>query len=553
MLHLNHIRTKIATPTNKLMKKASGRYYTGEAVGRRLAQVAARALAASWQGQHEIHAVDPFGGDGRLLVWLVEAWIDLSMPQCAWRLELWDLNNADFIVAKAHIELLRNKGIDVTCEYIVADAFQRAINSTNTFDIVITNPPWELLKPDRRETECLQHDVRKAYVADMRRYDSWLAEHYPLSQPRRKFAGWGTNLSRVGLELSVKLTGAGGILGIVIPASLLADDQSLNIRKHLIADHRILDIAYYAAEMKLYECADVASATLVAETYRIALQAIPIHSYTQSFTVGESTRVTLDFERLSKFDFSLPISFGAQAAKLISELYEKFPTWGELEADRENEFWAGREIDETGSNGWLVPIHECAIPFLKGRMIDRYQVRDTPVFGVGKIGWTPPNSIKFERIAWRDVSRPNQKRRIIATLVPSGWALGNSLGVAHFFNAKSGGIRALLGVINSTVFELMLRSHLATGHISLSALRKVPVPNGEQLEAAFELQRYVEKAISGDMEAELFADAYVALKIYGLKLNEYLMVLDLFPKLGDDEKSDRRLAFEKLNGGRRDE
>jgi len=546
VLHLNHIGTKIAGSDGELMKKASGRYYTGEPVGRRLANVVARQLAISCQGKHEIRVVDPFGGDGRLLIWLIEAWIDLSLPKSAWRLELWDLDNTDFGVANSHVQRLREQGVDVVCEYLTADAFHRGVACSKNFDAVITNPPWELLKPDRREIEHLKSDVKMAYVADMRRYDSWLAEHYPLSQPRRKFAGWGTNLSRVGLELSINLAGEGGVFGIVLPASVLADDQSLNIRKHLLTSHRLRDLAYYSAEVKLYECADVESVTLVAEAFRCPLQSVPIYSHEKLLSAAGSTEIFLNFDHLEKFDFALPISFGAQAAKLLYRLSERFSTWGELEGDSNGGFWAGREVDETGSGNWLVPLSKGFAPFLKGRMIDRYQIRDEPVSSVAKIGWTPPVSVKFERIAWRDVSRPSQKRRMVAALVPPDWVLGNSLGVAHFYNIKSGAIRALLGVMNSTVFEFMLRSHLATGHISLSALRKVPLPSVGSLEADVKLQDLVAEVISGDVDAELVVDAYVAFSVYGLQFDEYVMILDLFPKMGSVERGNRRLAYEQL-------
>lgn len=546
MLHLNHIGTKTAEPSGELMKKASGRYYTGEPVGRRLANVVARHLAVSCQGKYEIRVLDPFGGDGRLLIWLIEAWTSLSLPKFSWRLELWDLDNAGFDVADFHVQRLREQGVDVTCEYIVEDAFHRGLSCSKKFDAVITNPPWELLKPDRREIEHLESYVKTAYVADMRRYDSWLAKHYPLSQPRRKFAGWGTNLSRVGLELTMSLARESGVFGIVLPASVLADDQSINIRKQLLTAHRLRDVAYYSAEAKLYECADVESVTLVAEAFRCPLTAVPMYSHENLLSAAESTEISLNFEHLEKFDFALPISFGAQAVKLLYRLSEKFSTWGELEGRADGGFWAGREVDETGSANWLVPIAEGTTPFLKGRMVDRYQIRDEPVSSIAKIGWTPPVSVKFERIAWRDVSRPSQKRRMVAALVPSGWALGNSLGVAHFYNAKGGAIRALLGVMNSTVFEFMLRSHLATGHISLSALRKVPVPSLESLEADVGLQNIVADVMSGSVDAELVADAYVALNVYGLQLSEYEMILGLFQKMGDFEKESRRLAYKQL-------
>lgn len=544
MFHLDKIRIAKAASTEAFIKKASGRYYTGEPVGRRLANVVVSTFAASnSRFSREVTAIDPFGGDGRLLVWLLEAWDQQCLPPCSWRLELWDLYDTGFNAAKVNLERLREQGVDIKCSFKVGDAFQRGKSEFSRFDIVITNPPWELLKPDRREVEVLESYAREEYISSMKVYDSWLADNFPISQPRRKFAGWGTNLSRVGLELSLLLSRSTGVVGIVLPASILADDQSTRIREHLLTKHAIKDISFYPAEAKLFENADISSVTVVVETNGKPDKVFPISSFAVCVEKAERIDIEVNFERLSSVGFVLPVSFGASGARLVSELVSRFPLWGDLESSQSSSFWAGREIDETGSSSWLHPLSNESFPFLKGRMIERYRVKELPKFGVLKNG-NLPASVKFERIAWRDVSRPSQKRRVIATIVPPGWILGNSLGVAFFSDGNEDATRALLGIMNSTVFEFMLRAYLATGHVSLSALRKVPVPNVEQLRSDIRLQQLVGLAMDGSEDADILVDAYVARRVYKIVLSEYSMILDFFPKLDAEEKAKRYFAFE---------
>lgn len=141
MLHLNHVSTAGAATSDDFIKKASGRYYTGESVGRQLARTVARSYAASNNCGEEICVVDPFGGDGRLLAWLMDAWTELHLPRRAWRLQLWDITDIGFAVAQQRFNKLRVDGLDVECELIVGDAFRQGPAHASNFDIVITNPP----------------------------------------------------------------------------------------------------------------------------------------------------------------------------------------------------------------------------------------------------------------------------------------------------------------------------------------------------------------------------------------------------------------------------
>lgn len=548
MLHLDQVKHDENDPAQELLKKASGRYYTGEPVGRRLADsVAAAAAKRRILDEGEISVLDPFGGDGRLIDWLIQAWQRHQQPPVTWNVELWDLSDCGFETARQRLEALKASGVSLTYDLQAVDSFKRA-DGCSQFDIVITNPPWELLKPDRRELKRLSSKSRTAYIAAMRQYDAWLASQYPISQPRRKFAGWGTNLSRVGLELSVRVTRPGGTIGAVMPASLLADDQSTALRKHILTSHAVTEVTYYPAEGKHYGTADVASVTLVMEAEQRPPAALAIQSIagTADRPTVDSTEFPIDREQLESSEYVLPIAFGASLARLLVDLAGKHPTWADLESADLHGLWAGREIDETGSADWLVPLTLGVAPFLKGRMVERFTTRESPTRGVGKTGWRPTASMAHERIVWRDVSRPNQKRRVIATIVPAGPAIGNSLGVAYFRDGGKKALRALLGVMCSTVFEFQLRAHLATGHVSLSSLRKVAVPSRDALESFAGLHRLVDAALAGDPAAEIAADAFVASVVYGVSRSDYEAILHLYKKFSAAERAERLKVFDEM-------
>lgn len=528
LLHLDYLK-ELGGDEAHFVKRATGRYYTGELVGRRLAQQAATTFHLAHPSARTIAIVDPFGGDGRLIEWVIEAWSDSAFPDVCWDIAIWDLDDVGFNDARVRLKRVTTRyGVKQKCNFKVIDAFSEALKKRASFDLVLTNPPWELLKPDRRELEALTAGRREKYVSQMRAYDKWLGEHYSLSQPRRKFAGWGTNLSRVGIEASLSLVRQGGVVGAVLPASFLADHQTAILREHLLTKHTVHSAAYYPAEAKLYGSADVASIAVTLTVRGEAAKSLTIETHNTDTRRLEQSSIKLDLEALRKIDFVMPISFGAKSLAIINGLAQRFPTWLDLESSAADSLWAGREIDETGIARWLRPGGGHAPLFIKGRMVGRYAIVEAPSQTVEKPNWSPPPSIKARRIAWRDVSRPSQKRRMIATLIDAGCVAGNSLGVAYFRDFSETPLLALLGVMNSICFEFQLRAHLATGHVSLSSLRKVAVPSLSQLRQEAPLAVLVGETMTSADSTASKVDAYVAKNMYRLTEEEYETILNGF-------------------------
>lgn len=545
MLHIDFLRNRCSDYKDEFIKTASGRYYTSELVGYRLARVLAKAFNNKHPNAKSARVIDPFGGDGRLVYWLISAWSDFGFPPLDWIVEIWDLDDIGYKHGQTKFQKISEKNASITAIFKKVDTFRETCCNEDQFDIVLTNPPWELLKPDRREITQLAQSLQRDYISKMREYDNWLTTNYPLSQPKRKFAGWGTNLSRVGFEVCLRLARENALVGVVLPASILADDQSVDLRKHLLIEHSIIDLAYYPAEAKQYEKADVPSITITAICKGQSLNSIPLYSHREG-KVDERTTININIHNLKKVGYVLPVSFGGNAMELLNKLASNFIKWNELESGLLPCLWAGREIDETGRSKWLKAEDHNSPLFIKGRMVDRYRIREEPNQSVVRPEWTIPTSVSHERIVWRDVSRPSQKRRIIATIIPAGWVAGNSLGAAYFLDDNAIALKALLATMNSTTFEFQLRAYLATGHISLSALRKVTVPSIDVLQTDKYLAMLVTEIFEGNSKLELVADAYVAKSLYHLEESEYAAILNQYPKITSTEQALYLEAFSSL-------
>jgi Alw26I/Eco31I/Esp3I family type II restriction m6 adenine DNA methyltransferase len=529
----------------RLMLKATGRYYTHETVGRHLARAIVRQLDRVVP-DGKITAVDPFCGDGRLVSWLLDEYLKSGRGPVRWEVTLWDIDGTGLQSAIARMQQLaiENPELELSVDVHECDSFLRTLTTSERFDIVVTNPPWDLLKPDRRETQHLNVADRVEYTSSMRTYDETLTRSFPHSRPSRRFAGWGTQLSRVGLEASIKLLRVGGVLGIVVPAPILADDVSVLLRHHLFTKTTVTDVAYYPAEARLFESADVSAATIVALGRRTLVHALSLSRFSEdalSFTTQAFTADVVDMERSA---FVIPIAFGSENAKLASK-FEALRPLGEL-AVAESGLWSGREMDESKLAAKLS--NSGNFRFVKGRMIHRLVMLEQPTNFVREDLFAPPRSVSFERIAWRDVSRPSQKRRLIATIIPSGWIAGNSLGVAHFRDGDGHRLRSLLGIMLSYSFEYQLRSLLSTGHVSLSALRKVRVPRIDSSPVMTLLAALVERQMSTGLVVEPAIEAASAIA-YGLSREYFEDLMAVFLKTPAEEVHASLEAFDRLMSG----
>jgi len=529
MQHVEELLKTTSLVPESFLVTATGRFYTPESLGKNLVNTILDTIEASVRSRETISIIDPFGGDGRLITWLIDEWTNRKFPNVSWNIELWDINGDDLAdFEKINRERLPHSTISVTTK--IGDSFVIAKECLDKFDIVITNPPWEMLKPDSRELKHLDKDVSVEYIKNMRKYDEYITKEYPLSQPQTKFAGWGTNLSRVGLEVSLGLLKKDSILGIVMPASVLADQQSMMLRESAMIEHTLEDVAYYPAEAKLFEGADTSASTIVIRNSKPRHVAPKLHLYDKNLELVQSDKSTIDRRFLELNDYVLPVTMGVYAIDSLILLQQRFESFSKLENADAKSLWVGRELDETGVSSKFVA--DSTLPlFIKGRMINRFETVEQPSNHIELSKY--PKSIDTPKIVWRDVSRASQKRRMIATVIPKGFIAGNSLGVAHFKDNSEDALTALLGIMSSIVFEFQLRCHLANGHVSLSALRKVYLPPRSEFEKNNNLISIVNQLIASPSDESITAkfEAVTAKLVYGLSKAEFTKILRVFPTL----------------------
>lgn len=525
MLHTAYLATTRPTPdagTKTLLRKASGRFYTPDIIGLPLVVNAVKKVI---RGRSQLSIVDPFCGDGRLLVWTLQALSELdyrgTVNVCGW-----DLDKSAMAQAKLALKnVIEGMSFNVKLSTRVIDTL--LVRPKEKFDLVVTNPPWDVLKPDRRDLSELSSKQQLEYIKQLRAQSERLGAHYIHSQAVARYSGWNQNLARIGCELSMSLLSARGTCGIVLPATLLADQASGQWRDWLFREFTVDEVEYYSAERRLFIGVDQPCVAMTIHQGQPGSSSIHLKEQTKS---GASITSKLSRADISSLDNRLPLVHGTVGLKIHKAL-NSLTTFRSLENEL---IWAGRELDETNFNSYLAK--RGTFRFVKGKMVGRFQLSEQPIQYIAECGPVIPTSSNFWRLAWRDVSRPTQKRRMQATLLAPTMVTGNSLNVAYMRDGDITKLKWLLGVMNSLVFEFQVRSFSATAHISLGTARLVRVPPLD-FAAIQEIAALASRRLHGDHEAELLLEVAVA-QSYGLNRQAFSEIVHNFHRFNESERTE---------------
>lgn len=514
-----HLKTAAATSERSdIETRLLGRFYTPLGLAESLAEAGAAFSAPE-------RICDPFCGDGRLVTaWLRHLAANSSIQHLK-KVSLWDFDEEAVAIASESVkaELYRCGAIGVVIDPQAGDSFCNS--QGETYDLVVTNPPWEQLKPDARD---LVMDADR-YRKEIRSYAARLAEDFPGAgtSRRRSIGGYTVNLARAGALLAAKILTRNGLLQIVLPSSIFGDQVSEGFRREFFSKIEIEKLDFYPSEAKLFSGVDQGVVTLTGRAGKSS-EIFDIRRFRPDLTLEDSRK-----HHSISLEDPLPLSIGGAQNEIVEWIGSKHPKLTWLESDLRFGLKLGRELDETRI-AKAFTTDQTGVPFLKGRNISRFGSipADLPLIdpNLRKI----PQSVDQARVVWRDVSRPSQKRRVHSCIVPPRIVTGNSLGVARFFSPLPNLLETLAAVLNSLVFEAQIRAILATNHVSQGAIRRCVVSYSIFEDQAF--RSFIAQLVQTPSEANEVQLEIALAKAHGLTRNQFATLLGIFDKLTDDER-----------------
>ena len=505
------------TRTDFEKDKILGRFYTDFDIAARMMQVLSQHCV--WGTvPSELHMIDPFCGDGRLMISLLsELQKSGKLPCGRLVISVWDIDANAVDTAKREIaRFCEAAGLICEIDARQEDTFIECDTVRGKYDICVTNPPWSLLKPQKLFKKSHSEEAMAEYRNAIAEYDSYMKEAFAISQPSSKFGKWGTNLARCGTEAALRFIKPEGFCGIVSPASLLDDQVSNRLRGWIFENYQVIDVSYYPAELKLYGSADVSSVAMVVKGGKTD-RSLRVRTYDDKNPCKEKRIEEAAFEYIRGAGFRIPLKTGTEALSIMMDLAQ-LPSTDEFCHAAGLRFT--RELDETKVKEKLLPAGK--IEFAKGYMVDRYSFTGDHLF-LNEEMVIPPPSTLMSKVVWRDVSRDSQARRIKATLLPPGFICGNSLGVVCGDETALLSLKMLLAVMNSMIFEYQVRSMLVSNHVPAGIVKQIRVPQPG-------IDRNIIELVDRQLAGENVEDAIelAVAQLYRLPADEYEIIADSF-------------------------
>ncbi|MCK4626116.1 MAG: ATP-binding protein, partial [Phycisphaerae bacterium] len=411
--------------------------------------------------------------------------------------------------------------------------FDQILNNRGGFDAIITNPPWEIFKPNAKEffqdhsdlvtkKKMTIHEFKKeqkSLLKDSEIRDVWLEYlsgyphvsaffrsapqyHNQISIVNGRKAGSDINLYKLFAEQCFNLLRPGGQCGIVIPSGIYTDLGTKQLRQMLYEQTEITGLFCIENRKEVFE--------KVHRSFKFVILTFAKGGKTKSFPaafmrhdVAELDRfpahgavdISVDLvKRLSPDSLSV-VEFTSQTDVEIATKTLRFPLFGEKVADSWN-VKLFREFDMTNdSDLFKREPGKGRLPLCEGKTIwqfqhdfaePRYWINEregrSALFGrQGDSGEILPYQ-KY-RLVHRRIASSTNERSLIATVLPPGYFCADTAQPARD-EVDAATHVYLAAVFNSFVADYQMRKRI-TSHLDMHFMYTLALPRLTTEDTAF--------------------------------------------------------------------
>jgi len=414
------------------------------------------------------------------------------------------------------------------------------------FDVIVTNPPWEIFKPNSKEffeqysdvvsknnmtihnfeaeqSKLLKNAaVREAWIAYLAVYPHQAAYFRSAASFKNqtsvvngKKVGSDTNFYKLFVEQCHNLLRDGGRCGMITPGGIYADLGAKRLREVLLFECRLDSLFGLTNERYIFEgvehrhkfCIFAFGKSGATESFRAAFrintrEAISRDKLDEFLNSRKADiRLTTDLiRRLSPDSLSI-MEFKNEMDVRIAEKMLRFPLLGE----QMPESWNVRlrsEFHMTNDSGLFnTKPGPTRLPLYEGKMVQQFtSAFAKPRYWVKQkegrrslLGKAPDKGQKLDyqayRLAFRDVASNTNERTMIATVMSPGF-LGNTLPAIAPRGEDNTTLISdiqqvfLCAVLNSFALDWLVRAKV-TSHLNFFVVYQLPIPRLTERDGQF--------------------------------------------------------------------
>ena len=399
------------------------------------------------------------------------------------------------------------------------------------FDVVLGNPPWDTLSPDRREFFSRYHGgmrslspqeqdaVVEVLLTDAGVAGAWdgyqrsLLELVHFLKESGRFTlyapgnlGKGDfNVYRSFTELALRELRRGGCAALVLPGGLYGGANASAIRQFMLDECELLHLwGLSNSERGWFADVDMSRFAAFAARRGARTGSFPVQFGLMQPRDLAGPVVRLDAEHIRKTapdTYAIPDVRSAADVTVAAKMLARHPAFGDLAAGPPFRHYQ-RELDMGNDRGRFVSDPD-GLPLFEGRMVGQFDYRaKTYESGHGNSSvwierafgdpaklvvpqWrvlsdSVPDKLGDRclrhRICFRDVAQPRDVRSLIAALVPANVICGDKVPTLDFGWDYEWAYLPWLAVANSFVMDWMARSKLSSPKMSFTLVDSLPFP-----------------------------------------------------------------------------
>lgn len=419
--------------------------------------------------------------------------------------------------------------------------FDEIINKKGGFDAIITNPPWEIFKPNAKEffeefsdlvtkNKMTIKDFEKEQaklLQDMELRKAWLEYQsgYPhvsaffrsapqyknqISVVNGKKAGTDINLYKLFTEQCFNLLRDGGYCGIVIPSGIYTDLGTKQLRELLFSESQVTGLFCFENRKEIFEGVHRSYKFLVLTFEKggkttefpaafMRHDVAELDRFPQEGAISVSVEMVL---RLSPDSLSI-MEFKNEMDVRIAEKMLRFPLLGEeisdawnLRLTREFDMTNDSHLFKTGPENGRLPLYEGKIIHQfthKWEDALRFWVEEkagrSALFGRAQVDKGQILSYQRYRLGVRAIGRSTDTRTLIVAPIPKNVFCGNSILALDLSNGQSQRpnnqeILFVQALLNSITLDHHIRQ-MVSANLNMFYIYQLPLPRLTATDPAF--------------------------------------------------------------------